>query len=151
MNNSPMLEPRRDGQVPDSTQDVNIKMNQQKHRLLIFDDDSSIGQSMILMANHFEVEAQFASDFVSFFELVWSWRPTHIILDLLMPNMDGLSVLNRLAEEHCDAQIAISSGMCGRDLSDAKKIAVQLGLSVTAVLPKPVRLNDLKNFLAASD
>ncbi len=139
----------RNSAVVDALIYRNNDMKQQNHRLLILDDDTSIGQSMILMAEHFDVEAQCACEPVAFFEIVRHWLPTHIILDLLMPNTDGITVLNQLAAEHCDAQIAISSGMCGRDLSDAKKIAVELGLSVTAVLPKPVRLTDLKSFLVS--
>jgi CheY-like chemotaxis protein len=46
-----------------------------------------------------------------FFNAIEEWQPTHIALDLVMPEMDGAQVLIQLSKRNSSAKIIITSGM----------------------------------------
>lgn len=106
-------------------------------RLLIFEDDPSVGSMirMIAVANGFDARVVGHSE--RFFAELDSWQPTHIALDLVMPDMDGVQVLEALGRRKCSADIIITSGMGNRVLDAAKRSASEHGLRVIGVLAKP--------------
>ncbi len=110
-------------------------MNEQK--LLIIDDDDMIGQTMSYIARSIGIEAHATSQPDEFFEQVESWKPTHIALDLVMPDMDGVEVLVELAKRECSAGIIITSGVGPRVLDAARRSAGEHGLNIIGVLSKP--------------
>jgi EAL domain-containing protein (putative c-di-GMP-specific phosphodiesterase class I) len=71
-----------------------------------------------------------------------------IVLDLLMPGMDGVEVLRYLAAGGSRAQIILMSGMDRRLLDSARKVAAMQHLRVAGVLHKPFRPADLRGLLA---
>src|SRR6185295_2145373 len=79
-----------------------------------------------------------------------NWHPTHIMMDLQMPVVDGLTLLSQLAAEKCTARIIVISGMDRSVVEAARRIAIQRGLAVTAALTKPIRVADLKEALRAT-
>ena len=49
-------------------------------------------------------DARHTSDPVEFFELVRSWAPEIVVVDLIMPDLDGIDVLAKLAERRSTAR-----------------------------------------------
>lgn len=88
-----------------------------------------------------------ASDPEHFFELLLSFSPTHIFIDLNMPHKDGLQVLTELAQRGCAARIIVGSGVGSRILEAAVRSARELGLTVAGMLPKPFPLAELRRLL----
>lgn len=84
----------------------------------------------------------------AFFRTVDEWHPTHIAIDLVMPEMDGVEVLVRLAEGESEAQIIITSGLGGRVLDAARRTAHEHGLNIAGVLSKPFSPHALLALLA---
>jgi len=123
-------------------------MDIERQRVLIFDDEVSVGRSIELMVRHTGRDATSVIDAASFFEAILNWKPTHIILDLVMPGMDGVEVLQSLATLECRANIAISSGVGKRVLNAAQRSAAEHGLRIVEVLPKPFTMRELSDFLA---
>lgn len=117
-------------------------------RLLILDDDPAIGQTMRFIAEGVGMEVSYTDSPVRFFELVESWQPSHIALDLVMPDMDGVEVLVQLARRACRACIIISSGVGGRVLDAAGRSAAEHGLEIAGVLPKPFSPSALRGLLS---
>ena len=72
-----------------------------------------------------------------------------IVLDLLMPGLDGVEVLRRLAAASSRAQIILISGMERRLLDSARKVADMQNLSVVGVLQKPFRPSELRTLIAS--
>jgi CheY-like chemotaxis protein len=64
------------------------------------------------------------------------WHPTHIAVDLVMPEMDRVEVLVKLADRKCRAKIIIASGVGTRVLDAAGRSANEHGLNISGVLPK---------------
>jgi EAL domain-containing protein (putative c-di-GMP-specific phosphodiesterase class I) len=82
-----------------------------------------------------------------FFDTVEKINPDVIILDLQMPNHDGIELLRGLGERGCDSQIFIASGLDGRVLTTAEQLGATLGLSIAGTFCKPVELDTLRALL----
>lgn len=119
----------------------------QKQRLLILDDDPLVGCTIQFIAEDVGLEARFTSTPEDFFEILGSWKPTHIALDLIMPAMDGVEVMKHLAGEACGARLIITSGVGSRVLDAAGRSAVERGLDILGVLSKPFSAGDLRRLL----
>lgn len=117
-------------------------------RLLILDDDPSIGATIALMAQSSHVECRYTSLAKDFYAELQSWQPTHIALDLVMPDQDGIEVLHHLAELGCRASIIITSGVEGRVLEAAHRSAKEHGLNIAGTIAKPFSLAALRGLLA---
>ncbi|PWG65780.1 EAL domain-containing response regulator [Spiribacter halobius] len=121
-------------------------------RVLILDDDAHVADTVSAMVAACGLEPRAAGDAETFFRLLAEWRPSHILLDLMMPDMDGVEVLRRLGEQNCQARIIISSGLNERVIDAAGRAAAEHRLKVAGRLPKPFRLGSLRELLLrASD
>lgn len=119
-------------------------------RLLILDDDIAVGQMMQDVAATAGMQARYTSEPAEFFDAVEQWNPTHLVIDLRMPQMDGVEVMVRLAEKMCAATIIISSGVGDRVLDAAARSAQEHGLRIAGVLPKPFSPKALRTLLTSS-
>ena len=116
-------------------------------RLLILDDDETIGMTIEAIALSAGAVARLTSEPEEFFLAVADWSPTHICTDLNMPGMDGLAVLTELARRDCKAQVIISSGVGMRVLDAAARKGAEQGLSICGVLAKPFMPDALRQLL----
>ncbi|WOD39061.1 EAL domain-containing response regulator [Nodosilinea sp. E11] len=116
-------------------------------RLLILDDDPMIGETIQRIAEFAGLEVHFTPDPTRFFSLLHEWQPTHIALDLVMPAMDGLQVMAKLAKLSCRARIIITSGVGSRVLDAAGRSAAEHGLDIVGVLAKPFSPTQLRDLL----
>lgn len=117
-------------------------------RVLILDDDQLVADVIgrALRSLGCETETTLAPS--AFFAALGSFRPTHLVIDLFMPEMDGLAVLHRLAELGCDARIIVTSGHEVRLLESMRQSARALGLDVIGRLEKPFRMARLAELMA---
>ncbi|MEA5451612.1 EAL domain-containing response regulator [Leptolyngbya sp. CCNP1308] len=116
-------------------------------RLLILDDDPMTGETIQRIAEFAGLEVHFTPDPGRFFVLLDEWHPTHIALDLVMPTMDGVQVMARLAKLSCRAKIIITSGVGSRVLDAAGRSAAEHGLDIAGVLAKPFSPSQLREML----
>jgi len=116
-------------------------------RLLILDDDPHIGMMIRLVAESAGIQARYVTETAAFFLAVDEWSPDYIAVDLIMPEMDGVEVLIKLAERGCDAKLIITSGVDSRVLDAARRSAVEHGLEIAGVLSKPFSPRDLRSLL----
>jgi EAL domain-containing protein (putative c-di-GMP-specific phosphodiesterase class I)/ActR/RegA family two-component response regulator len=120
-------------------------------RLLILDDEAAVGKVIRTIAEGFGLKAQAATVPAEFFALIEQWNPTHIALDLVMPEMDGVQVLTELAKRRCNARIIITSGVGGKVLEAARRAAGENGLRIVGVLSKPFHSGTLRSLLFESE
>jgi EAL domain-containing protein (putative c-di-GMP-specific phosphodiesterase class I)/FixJ family two-component response regulator len=116
-------------------------------RLLILEDDPSVGNIIRTIAISSGLEARVLLHSEGLFHALNEWQPTHIVLDLVMPEMDGVQVLVELAARQCSAKIIIISGMGNRVLNAAGREANEHGLHVIGVLAKPFSAAALRTLL----
>ena len=117
-----------------------------EHRILVIDDDSAICEVVSGMARTMGLECEATKDSATFLGLVTP-DTSLILLDLMMPGLDGIEVLRLLGEKHCQAPILLMSGVNKRVLETAEKLAHSLGLHVVGHLQKPFPLMELKKAL----
>jgi EAL domain-containing protein (putative c-di-GMP-specific phosphodiesterase class I) len=115
--------------------------------MLILEDDMHVGKIMKLIAEANGLEARLLTDPERFFSALEEWHPTHIALDLVMPDMDGVQVLAELAKRACEAKIIITSGMGVRVLDAAGRAGNERGLNIVGVLAKPFSATALRELL----
>jgi len=118
-----------------------------KQRVLVLDDDPQIGRTIARIAETAGISARHVEDAEAFFRLLEAWRPTHLVLDLVLPGMDGVEVLAHLAAHDCRARIIVSSGLGQRVLEAAGRTAAERGLDIAGVLPKPFSPSQLRGLL----
>lgn len=116
-------------------------------RFLILDDDATVGKVLMMVAQRAGFEARQCEQADVFFQTVNDWQPTHVAIDLSMPGMNGLQVLERLAADGCRSSVIISSG-AGHAVIDAALVhAKALNLATAGVLPKPFSVASLRKLL----
>lgn len=118
-----------------------------KARLLILDDDPHIGKMVQLIAESVGLEARYLTGTTDFFQAIDDWHPTHIAIDLVMPEMDGVEVLVKLADRKCAAKIIITSGVGTRVLDAAARSANEHGLRIVGALSKPFSPRSFRRLL----
>jgi EAL domain-containing protein (putative c-di-GMP-specific phosphodiesterase class I)/ActR/RegA family two-component response regulator len=106
-------------------------------RLLILDDDPLVGGTVGMMAKSLGTTHMYCGTAQEFFARMATFDPTHIILDLVMPGVDGIGIIQRLRDSGCDAELIIVSGVDSRVLDAAQRSAQQHGLRLAGALPKP--------------
>ncbi|WP_025135773.1 EAL domain-containing response regulator [Achromobacter sp. DH1f] len=78
-------------------------------------------------------------------ELMKSVKFDLILLDLMMPEFDGIQFIRQLAQQPVKPGLAIMSASSSRLLNSASRMAELLGIRVVGHLEKPVRLADVKS------
>ena len=116
-------------------------------RLLIVDDEASMGTLIARVAKGCGFDTKHAPTATQGLELIASWQPTHLVLDLQMPGTDGIELLRHLAALHCGARIIIASGHGAQVLNTAQRLGKERGLAIEGVLQKPFEAGDLRSLL----
>jgi len=106
-------------------------------RILVTEDDREIRLALTDMLELSGYEVRTAAHGLAALAVLDSWRPDAIVLDLLMPEMDGSSFLVAL---HARGQAAIPVLLLSalRDLASRATL-----LPVAAIVAKPFDMDDL--------
>ncbi|MFN0186263.1 MAG: hypothetical protein ACKVQR_20810, partial [Aquabacterium sp.] len=62
-------------------------------RLLILDDDPTLGQTLMLGAQTCGFEGRWCDEPDAFIDMLGAWAPTHLAIDLTLPGSSGAQVL----------------------------------------------------------
>ncbi len=118
-------------------------------RIVLIDDDRVVGEIVSALAKAMGLKCDVTRTPEEFFKRVGP-DTTLILLDLVMPEMDGIEILRLLGERNCKARIVLMSGINIRVIETAKKLAQSLGLSVVGHLQKPFPIGQLQDLLGAN-
>ena len=116
-------------------------------RLLMIDDEPDIGALVQKVAEGLNYEMSFVTRGNAFKEKYRSSRPDVVILDLSMPETDGIELLAFLAEEKSRARVVILSGFDPSILIGACRLGEDRGLDMAGIVSKPVRVAELRKVL----
>jgi EAL domain-containing protein (putative c-di-GMP-specific phosphodiesterase class I) len=117
--------------------------------LLVLDDEELVGAFIRRAAEGLGFRAQAVTTPAAFQAALAQQPPDEIVLDLQLGASDGIQVLRLLAAAGCQARITLLSGFDPRVLASAHELALELGLNIGEALTKPVRLQALREALAA--
>ncbi|OII60895.1 DNA-binding response regulator [Streptomyces sp. CC53] len=74
-------------------------------RVLVVDDEASLAELLSLALRYEGWEVRSAEDGAGALRTARDFRPDAVVLDVMLPDMDGLSVLRRLRQEHADVPV----------------------------------------------
>jgi EAL domain-containing protein (putative c-di-GMP-specific phosphodiesterase class I) len=115
--------------------------------LLVVDDEQAFGRFVVKVAVAAGYQAVAADTVPAFWRAVEVAWPTILLLDLQMPDMDGIQLLRELGQRRCTSKVVLASGMDARVLDSAHRLGGELGLAMAGTIQKPVRAADLRHFL----
>jgi FixJ family two-component response regulator len=84
----------------------------------------------------------------AFTEAYETFKPTTIVLDMIMPGMDGNKLVLWLADKACAARLVFMTGYTPDYAAHAKLLAKYKGLRPVIRLSKPFELSALRAILA---
>ena len=122
-------------------------MKNNANRLLVIDDEAEICNLFSAVAEQLGFEVRTTGEADEFISLNRNFDPTVVILDLHMPQADGVEVLRRLADDKCRAGILVVSGADSRVLGSAERLGANRGLNMLGAMQKPVQLEELRGKL----
>ena len=94
------------------------------NKIFAIDDDHMIRETLSIILNTHGFEVIFFADGFSLVEAVLARTPLCILIDVFLPNDDGLQILQRLRSANCGSPIIMMSGSA--DISTAIT-AIRLG------------------------
>ena len=119
----------------------------EKKRLLVIDDEPAICDFVRRVAEAEGYEVMTAITHEQFKAAYDSFRPSAILFDLMMPQVDGVALLAHLAERRCAAQLMIMSGYHPELLNSSRRLGSNYALDVRGTLRKPFGVAELTKAL----
>ncbi len=116
-------------------------------RILIVDDEPEVRAFFRDVAEGLHFQVFEAGNQTEFEEAIGKDNPAVIILDLTLPNTDGIVLLRDLADRKCTADVILTSGQDARVLTTAQRLGRGFGLKMGPILPKPVAVDELESVL----
>ncbi len=120
----------------------------QPKRLLVVDDEQSICEFVRRVAELEGYEVAAATSHEQFHDIYDRFQPSAILLDLVMPKVDGIALLATLAQKGCTAQLLIMSGYHPELLRSGSRLGSGYNLDVRGTLHKPFGVSELKGALS---
>lgn len=117
-----------------------------QQRILVIDDEEEVGELVSATAHMMGFQCTATVDGLTFLEKLEP-DTTLIMLDLMMPQLDGIEVLRLLGKRKCKAGIVLMSGVGKRTIESAGRLAQALGLSIVGHLQKPFQLSELQEIM----
>lgn len=117
-------------------------------RILFVDDEPDVVEPLIVTARALGYAAKLLEDGAAFDATVTDFRPTHVVVDLVMPQIDGIDVLLSLARMTTRPRIIVMTGYHWGVMESAKILAEQHDLNGIEWLRKPVDLDEFEEKLA---
>ena len=116
-------------------------------RILVIDDQIAIAELVASVARTCGYETEVTTSPDVFLRRVESWKPSHLMLDLNMPVVDGVELLRHLAARKTQAQVVLMSGLEGKVVESARRLGIERGLDMAATLLKPFGASELLDLL----
>ncbi|HXJ00246.1 MAG TPA: EAL domain-containing response regulator [Micropepsaceae bacterium] len=115
--------------------------------VLAVDDDQVLLEMIQKVAKSTGFAVTAMADSTGFQSALSTRPPSVVLLDLQLPDCDGIELLRGLADAGSQANIILMSGYDARVLGMAQKIGQGLGLEMGQPLEKPFRLAELRQVL----
>jgi EAL domain-containing protein (putative c-di-GMP-specific phosphodiesterase class I) len=119
------------------------------NRLLIVDEDGGVTDFVGRVARKGGYAVASATSGAGFVQLLESFQPSLIMMEMHLPDTDGVELLRSLGARGCAANVVLISGIDERVLAAAHELGVSHGLAMCGTLAKPVPVAELQTKLAA--
>ena len=119
-----------------------------QQRLLVVDDDPDFCQYVRTVAEQSGYVVETIQNPLGFQTLFKSFKPTLIVLDLIMPEMDGIEIIRWLASKDHPVHVAVVTGYDPRYALMADRLAMDRSKNLKICsIEKPVHVKALLDIL----
>ena len=118
-----------------------------KPQLIVVDDEPALAHLVGEVADLAGFDVRTTHSAIEFQEVWAIFKPDVIVMDLVMPDVEGVELLAWLAEQGCSVPIILMSGYDGKYLELAKEYGIAIGNKVFGVLTKPFNISELDAML----
>ena len=122
-------------------------MSNDEERLLIIDDELKMAKIVAKGGEMSGYATAYTDQADEFFHRLGSWSPTVVIVDLQMPDTDGIELLRAMAAQSITAKVVVCSGIDARTIDTTIRLGTELGLNMGGAMNKPVRLAEIRTLL----
>jgi CheY-like chemotaxis protein len=119
-----------------------------ERRLLICDDEPAVGRFVETVAASLGYDVRITTSGEQLVDVYDAFKPTTILLDMVMPGVDGNEVIAWLAKNGCAARLIIMTGYHPDYADHAAILAKHKGLGPATTLHKPFGIKELQSALA---
>jgi CheY-like chemotaxis protein len=112
-------------------------------KLLIIDDQAGMACVVGMLAAQLGFDVRTTSDPAAATGMFIAFRPDVVILDMIMPEKDGIDVLHEILLTGFPVRIVLTSGLSESYLRLAEGVARFHGMTDVRTLRKPFRKHDL--------
>ena len=125
--------------------------SERRKRLLVLDDEPSICEFVRRVAELEGFQVKTAVNHEEFRAAYESFDPSGIIFDLVMPNVDGIALMEILAKDECKTPLVIMSGYHHELLKSGRRLGDDYELDVRGTLRKPFGIPELLDAMSWLD
>jgi EAL domain-containing protein (putative c-di-GMP-specific phosphodiesterase class I) len=118
-----------------------------KHRLLIIDDEPDICELIADVAEARGFETKTVTDPLQVEAALAEFKPHALMMDLMMPGIDGVELLRTLGDAIKGKAVVLMSGHDQRVLNSARRLGAAHGINVVAAQEKPLHIEELRKTL----
>jgi len=118
-------------------------------KLLVVDDQVGLTRVIRLVAEELGYETRITNSPLNATDIFMAFRPDVVILDMIMPDKDGIDVLNELLLTGHRTRLVLTSGLSDAFLRLAEGVARFHQVEHVDVLRKPFRREELAALLRA--
>lgn len=119
-----------------------------RKRLLIVDDEPRFAAFVERVAERLGYNVEVTNHGRDFKSAYQREQPDTVVIDMVMPDIDGNELVLWLVEQRCAAEIIIITGYHPDYAVNARLLAEYKGLRSVATLSKPVSISRLREALA---
>ncbi len=116
-------------------------------RLLIVDDLPALGEVVRRVAGPLGYDVRVTTHAEDFMREYDSFAPTAVVIDIVMPDIDGIELIGWLEDKGCQAKVLVASAYNARYAKMAETLGAAKGLEI-AFLEKPFRIAELREALS---
>ena len=116
-------------------------------RLLIIDDEIGFREFVLKVATSAGFEVEGTGHGKQIMEIYKSFDPTVIVMDMILPDIDGFELMQWLVEQSCSARVIVVTGYNPHYAEMAEALGTDAGSLSVTTLTKPIGLMELREAL----
>ncbi len=120
-------------------------------RLLVIDDELGFREFVAKVAIGAGFDVETVGHARNFKDIYPKFDPTLIVMDMILPDIDGFELMQWLVEQGCTARVVVVTGYNPHYAEMAETIGEDSGLFKVETMTKPVGLMELRNALGIEE
>lgn len=124
--------------------------NASRPTAIVVDDEHDMAEVFADAAEIAGYDAAIVTSSVTLLDLLRDRPVDVILLDIVMPDMDGFELLRELAAMRCPSRIFLMSGYSDSYLQTGNVLGAAYGLEIVGTMRKPLSISEITHLLTSA-